>query len=139
VELARPWVDKVIDDGGTGVAAARMLGVASASQPWVALVDADVVLPANALRDLDRERRDRHLVALQAGLRSVGEGDYWSQSLADHHNQGQSKQWFGVCASLMSRDVLLANPLDADLRSGEDIDLRIRLMTAGFPVGVSRR
>jgi glycosyltransferase involved in cell wall biosynthesis len=137
VELARPWVDKVIDDGGTGVAAARMMGVASASQPWVALVDADVVLPPNALRDLDQERRDRHLVALQAGLRSVGAGDYWSQSLADHHNQGQSKGWFGVCASLVSRDLLLANPLDGDLRSGEDIDLRIRLMTAGFPVGVS--
>jgi glycosyltransferase involved in cell wall biosynthesis len=137
VELARPWVDKVLDDGGTGVAAARMLGVASASQPWVALVDADVVLPPNALRDLDEERRTRHLVALQAGLHSVGAGDYWSQSLADHHNQGQSRQWFGVCASLVSRDVLLANPLDGDLRSGEDIDLRIRLMTAGFPVGVS--
>jgi glycosyltransferase involved in cell wall biosynthesis len=137
VELARPWVDKVIDDGGTGVAAARMMGVASASQPWVALVDADVVLPPNALRDLDQERSNRHLVALQAGLHSVGAGDYWSQSLADHHNQGQSKQWFGVCASLVSRDVLLANPLDGDLRSGEDIDLRIRLMTAGFPVGVS--
>jgi glycosyltransferase involved in cell wall biosynthesis len=137
VELARPWVDKVMDDGGTGVAAARMMGVASASQPWVALVDADVVLPPNALRDLDQERRSRHLVAVQAGLHSVGAGDYWSQSLADHHNQGQSKQWFGVCASLVSRDVLLANPLDGDLRSGEDIDLRIRLMTAGFPVGVS--
>jgi glycosyltransferase involved in cell wall biosynthesis len=137
VELARPWVDKVIDDGGTGVAAARMMGVASASQPWVALVDADVVLPANALRDLDHERCERRLVALQAGLRSVGAGDYWSQALADHHNQGQSKQWFGVCASLVSRDVLLANPLDGDLRSGEDIDLRIRLTTAGFPLGVS--
>jgi glycosyltransferase involved in cell wall biosynthesis len=137
VELARPWVDKVIDDGGTGVAAARMMGVASAAQPWVALVDADVVLPPNALRDLDQERRNRHLVALQAGLHSVGAGDYWSQSLADHHNQGQSKEWFGVCASLVSRDLLLANPLDGDLRSGEDIDLRIRLMTAGFPVGVS--
>lgn len=137
VELARPWVDRVIDDEGTGVAAARMMGVASASQPWVALVDADVVLPPNALRDLDEERRTRHLVALQAGLHSVGAGDYWSQSLADHHNQGQSKQWFGVCASLVSRDLLLANPLDGDLRSGEDIDLRIRLMTAGFPVGVS--
>lgn len=137
VELARPWVDKVIDDRGTGVAAARMLGVASASQPWVALIDADVVLPPNALRDLDQERYDRHLVALQAGLHSVGEGDYWSQSLAAHHNHGQSKQWFGVCASLMARDVLLANPLDADLRSGEDIDLRLRLTRAGFPLGVS--
>jgi glycosyltransferase involved in cell wall biosynthesis len=137
VELARPWVDKVIDDGGAGVAAARMMGVTSASQPWVALVDADVVLPPNALRDLDQERRDRHLVALQAGLRSVGAGDYWSRSLADHHNHGQSKGWFGVCASLVSRDLLLANPLDGGLRSGEDIDLRIRLMTAGFPVGVS--
>jgi glycosyltransferase involved in cell wall biosynthesis len=137
VELARPWIDKLIDDGGAGVAAARMMGVASSSQPWVALVDADVVLPPDALRDLDRERRARGLVALQAGLHSVGDGDYWSQSLADHHNRGQSRQWFGVCASLVSRDVLLANPLDAHLQSGEDIDLRIRLATAGFPVGVS--
>jgi glycosyltransferase involved in cell wall biosynthesis len=137
VELARPLIDKVIDDGGAGVAAARMMGVAAASQPWVALVDADVVLPPHALRDLDRERRARHLVALQAGLHSVGAGDYWSRALADHHNQGKSRQWFGVCASLVSRDVLLANPLDAHLESGEDIDLRIRLETAGFPIGVS--
>jgi hypothetical protein len=113
------------------------LGVVSASQPWIALVDADVVLPPNALRDLDREMRVRQLVALQAGLHSVGAGDYWSQSLADHHNRGQSKQWFGVCASLIARDILLAHPLDAQLRSGEDVDLRIRLTRAGFRVGVS--
>lgn len=137
VELARPWVDKVIDDRGAGVAAARMMGVVSASQPWIALVDADVVLPPNALRDLDREMRVRQLVAIQAGLHSIGVGDYWSQSLADHHNRGQSKQWFGVCASLIARDVLLAHPLDAQLRSGEDVDLRIRLTRAGFPIGVS--
>jgi GT2 family glycosyltransferase len=137
VELARPWVDKVIDDRGAGVAAARMLGVVSASQPWIALVDADVVLPPNALRDLDREMRVRQLVAIQAGLHSTGVGDYWSQSLADHHNRGQSKQWFGVCASLIARDVLLAHPLDAQLRSGEDVDIRIRLRRAGFPIGVS--
>jgi glycosyltransferase involved in cell wall biosynthesis len=137
VELALPWVDRVLDDGGTGVAAARMMGVASASQPWVALVDADVVLPPTALRDLDEERCARHLVGLQAGLHSTGDGDYWSQSLADHHNRGQSKDWFGVCASLVSRDLLLAHPLDAHLRSGEDIDFRIRLKQAGFAVGVS--
>jgi glycosyltransferase involved in cell wall biosynthesis len=137
VELARPWVDKVISDHGAGVAAARMIGVACASQPWIAFIDADVVLPATALRDLDRERCDRGLVALQAGLQSVGDGDYWSQSLADHHNQGQSKHWFGVCATLIARDVLLAHPLDAALSSGEDVDLRIRLAKAGFRVGVS--
>ncbi len=137
VELAQPWVDKVIDDGGAGVAAARMMGVASASQPWVALVDADVVLPPTALRDLDRERCDRQLVALQAGLHSVGAGGYWSQSLANHHNRGNSRQWFGVCASLIARDLLLAHPLDGQLRSGEDIDLRIRLTRAGFRIGVS--
>jgi len=137
VELAEPWVDKIIDDGGAGVAAARMMGVASASQPWIALVDADVVLPPTALRDLDRERCERQLAALQAGLHSVGAGDYWSQSLAKHHNRGNSRQWFGVCASLIARDLLLAHPLDGHLRSGEDIDLRIRLKRAGFRIGVS--
>jgi glycosyltransferase involved in cell wall biosynthesis len=136
-ELARKWADKVISDRGAGVAAARMIGVSYACHPWIAFVDADVVLPPNALRDLDRERSDRRLVALQAGLHSVGNGDYWSQSLADHHNQGRSKRWFGVCATLIARDLLLAHPLDGALSSGEDIDLRIRLAKAGFRVGVS--
>jgi hypothetical protein len=111
--------------------------VSYASHPWIAFVDSDVVLPPNALRDLDRERSERRLVALQAGLHSTGDGDYWSQSLADHHNQGQSKRWFGVCATLIARDLLLAHPLDGALSSGEDIDLRIRLAKAGFRVGVS--
>jgi glycosyltransferase involved in cell wall biosynthesis len=136
-ELARQWADKVISDRGAGVAAARMIGVSYASHPWIAFVDADVILPPNALRDLDRERSERRLVALQAGLHSIGNGDYWSQSLADHHNQGKSKHWFGVCATLIARDLLLAHPLDGALSSGEDIDLRIRLAKAGFRVGVS--
>jgi hypothetical protein len=136
VLLAEPLVDRVIRDEGQGPGAARNLGTRAARQPWVAFVDADVVLPAGALDALLKEARNRKLAALQAGLHSTG-SDYWSEQLAWQHNNGRSRSWFGVSASIMQTSVALEHPFDDRLRSGEDIDLRIRLATAGMAVGVS--
>lgn len=138
-ELALARADRVLDDHGAGVAAARQLGVQSATQSWLALIDADVVVGPGALQALLDEAHERQLVGLQAGLYSIGCGDYWSEQLARHHNRGQVRDWFGVSATIVRRDILLAHPFDASLRSGEDIDLRLRLRAAGVPIGVSQR
>ncbi|MBW3608034.1 MAG: glycosyltransferase family 2 protein [Actinobacteria bacterium] len=138
-EVARARADRVLDDRGAGVAAARQLGVEAATQAWVALIDADVVLGPGALAALLEEARERRLAALQAGLFSIGCGDYWSEQLARHHNRGQVRDWFGVSATLVRREVLLTHPFDRSLRSGEDIDLRLRLRAAGISTGVSQR
>ena len=138
-EIAVARADDVLDDHGAGVAAARQLGVQAATQSWVALIDADVVIGPGALDALLAEAQERQLDALQAGLFSIGRGDYWSGQLARHHNRGQVREWFGVSATIVRRDVLLTHPFDTSLRSGEDIDLRLRLRAAGVPVGVSQR
>jgi hypothetical protein len=138
-EIALARADRVLDDHGAGVAAARQLGVQAATQTWVALIDADVLLGPGALEALLAEAHERELAALQAALFSTGCGEYWSEQLARHHNRGQVRDWFGVSATIVCRDVLLTHPFDTSLCSGEDIDLRLRLRAAGLPVGVSQR
>lgn len=138
-ELAAALVDRVIIDAGRGPGAARQLGAEAASMTWLAYVDADVDLPPGSLQALVDEATDRHLAGMQAGLRSVGSGDYWSEELAWHHNQGRSRNWFGFSSSVILREAVVNQPFDHRLRSGEDMDLRLRLEQAGLPLGVSER
>src|SRR5207244_5545032 len=110
-ELADDQVDRIIVDAGNGPGAARQLGAEAAANEWIAYIDADVDLPETTLRAMWDEVKERNLDGLQAGLRSVGAGDYWSEELAWHHNQGRSKGWVGVSAALIRRDLFVRSPL----------------------------
>jgi GT2 family glycosyltransferase len=116
-----------------------MLGVRAAATKYVALVDADVVLPNSALANLLREFMVGGYSALQAGLYSVGGPGYWGRALAQHHRWGRSKTWFGLVATIFERDTLLEIGFDDRFLSGEDIELRWRLLRAGHKVGVSNQ
>ncbi len=139
LEIARRYPVQILSDEGQGVAAARMLGVHAASADAVALIDVDIVLPDGALENLFREFRAGGYTALQAGLHSAAGPGYWGQALVYHHNNGRSKNWPGVMATIFERDALLRHPLDTSFASGEDIELRWRLQRAGTKLGVSRR
>lgn len=138
-EIARSAGARVISDEGRGLPAARMLGVQSANCDVVALIDADVVVPAGALGGLLDEFKACGYDGLQFGLVSEADGPgYWGAALAWHHVHSRVRSWFGVCATLMRRKVLLSVAFDDTFRSGEDIELRIRLEEAGYRLGVSR-
>ncbi|MDQ6753800.1 MAG: glycosyltransferase [Actinomycetota bacterium] len=138
VEIARSFGARVVSDEGAGLPAARMLGTRHASCDVVALIDADVVLPGGALGRLLGEFEAGGFDGLQFGLASEADGPgYWGAALAWHHNHSRVRSWFGVCATLMRRDVLLDLGFDDSFRSGEDIELRIRLQEAGHLIGVS--
>lgn len=139
LEIASRYTNRVLSDDGGGVAAARRMGVAEASSRWVALVDADVVLPDGALRRLFDEFQEGGYVGLQAALHSVSGNGYWGQALVQHHRTGRSKNWFGLVATLFERDAFLEIGLDEAFLSGEDIELRVRLERAGARVAVSSR
>ena len=98
----------------------------------------DVVLFDGALQQLLDEFVAGGYAGLQAGLHSVAGPGYWGQALAQHHRSGRSKQWFGLVATVLERDVLLEHGLDESFLSGEDIDLRWRLERAGAKIGVSK-
>jgi glycosyltransferase involved in cell wall biosynthesis len=139
LEIASRYTGRVLSDDGRGVAAARRLGVAEASARWIALVDADVVLPDGALRRLFDEFKEGGYVGLQAALHSVSGDGYWGRALVQHHRTGRSKNWFGLVATLFERDAFLEIGLDEAFLSGEDIELRVRLEQAGARVAVSSR
>lgn len=139
IEIARERGAMVVSDKGQGLPVARKLGAELAETPYVALVDADVVLPQGALRRLREEFEEEGYKALQAGLLSVGGPGYWGRALAQHHRWGRSKNWFGLAATMFERNTLLRMGFDHQFISGEDIELRWRLQREGASIGVSKR
>jgi glycosyltransferase involved in cell wall biosynthesis len=137
LDIAQDYGATILSDDGKGLPVARMLGVGAAATKYVALVDADVVLPDEALAKLLGEFMAGSYSALQAGLHSVGGPGYWGRALAQHHRWSRSKTWFGLVATIFERDALLQIGFDDRFLSGEDIELRWRLVRAGHKVGVS--
>jgi glycosyltransferase involved in cell wall biosynthesis/O-antigen/teichoic acid export membrane protein len=138
VAIARSFGAQVLSDEGRGLPAARMLGVQNAHCDVVSLIDADVVLPPGSLERLLGEFEAGGFDGLQFGLASEADGPgYWGSALAWHHNHSRVRSWFGVCATLIRRDLLLSVGFDDSFVSGEDVELRIRLEKAGYRLGVS--
>lgn len=136
-EIAERYGVTIVSDDGRGLPAARRIGAERARTRLVALIDADVMLPAASLEQLlDEFSRERY-TALQAGLHSVSGPGYWGRALAWHHRTGRSRNWFGVVATVFDRETLLRHGFDDRFPSGEDIDLRWRLRRAGVKIGVS--
>ena len=138
LEIARRHGARILSDGGLGLPAARMLGARAACGRFVALVDADVVLRAGSLANLRDELVAGGFDAIQAGLESVSGPGYWGQALAHHHRSGRSRYWFGLVATVLEREALLEIGFDSRFSSGEDIELRWRLHSAGAKAVVSK-
>src|SRR3954452_5165456 len=118
VEIARRHGARVLQDEGKGLPAARHMGAEAAVAPFVALIDADVVVGDVDLAQLLEEHRRGGYTALQAGLHSVSGDGYWGQALAYHRRTGRSKEWFGVVATIFEREALLEHGFDARFLSG---------------------
>ena len=139
VEIARAVGARVVSDEGRGLPWARTLGVRSSNTPWVLLVDADVVFGPKGVADLLDELVEDRYDALQAGLESVAGPGYWGQALAHHHRTGRSRNWFGLVATIVDRELMMGVGFDDSFKSGEDIELRWRMRQSGLRTGVSRK
>jgi glycosyltransferase involved in cell wall biosynthesis len=138
-DIARTYGATVLSDDGLGLPVARLRGIEYAHTRWVVMVDADVVFPAGSLAALLEEYSDGEYAALQAGLQSVSGPGYWGRALTYHHRTGRSRNWFGVMATLVDRDLIRTVGFDENFRSGEDIELRWRLRSTGRRIEVSRK
>lgn len=136
--IAKRYPVRILSDQGQGIAAARSIGIRAARCPYVALIDADVVLPDGSLAQLFEEYRSGGYAALQSALLSVTGPGYWGRALVQHHTSGRLKNWFGLGATIFRRDLILEHDFDERFLSGEDIELRWRLRRARARIGVSQ-
>jgi hypothetical protein len=102
-------------------------------------VDVDIIWGEGGLQRLYDEFSLGQYDGLQAGLVSITGRGYWGRALAYHHNNGRSKRWPGVMATLFRKEIFDRYPFDVRFRSGEDIELRWRLQHAGLKLGVSEQ
>lgn len=70
LDIARRFGARILSDEGRGLPAARSIGAHAAGTRYIALVDADVILPDGSLAALLDEFIDEAYGALQAGLES---------------------------------------------------------------------
>lgn len=139
VSVSQEHGARVLSDEGRGLPVARLQGAQAAQTPYVALIDADVIVPDGALGALLDEFLEGGFAALQADQHSVSGPGYWGQALVHHHRSGRSRRWLGLVATIFEREYLLGVGFDPRFPSGEDIDLRWRLRQAGAKTGVSHR
>lgn len=128
-------------DHNVGPAAARTAGLREVRTPFVAFVDSDVDVTADALRQLLRHFADPSLAAVAPRVRSttgtgwLGAYERASGSLDLGSVPATTRRWSAVSyvpsACLLARVDDVRGGFDPALRSGEDVDLVWRLTAAG--------
>jgi glycosyltransferase involved in cell wall biosynthesis len=141
VEIARRYTSSVYFDEGRGLAFARQLAAERATKPYLAYVDSDVVLPANALARMLVELRARGYTGIHAQVLGVAGDSYWERAQDQHFrmtfNREGTTTAIGAVAVIYERDAIMRFPFDAFVSGAEDGDLCHRLLAAGHTLGVS--
>ena len=135
--LSRAYADRVIDAPLAAAGAARQLAARAATQPWIAFLAPDVILPPTALMELTLETMSSGVAVLQAEVRRTGSGDDWSGRLATHLDASRREGCLDASLLLVQREVVLSHPFDPRSTSAADPDLALRLGAAGIRVGRS--
>jgi GT2 family glycosyltransferase len=147
VEMARafpiPFPLRVLEQANQGPAAARNLGVASASHPFVLFLDDDVVPPPRLVAEHARAHdghRDR--VVLGPLLEPPSHLQPWvrweARRLAEQYRAMAAGEWaptpwqlYTGNASILADHVRRAGGFDATYRRAEDVELGFRLERLG--------
>ncbi|MEO0999699.1 MAG: glycosyltransferase family A protein, partial [Pseudomonadota bacterium] len=124
---------RVLPGPGTGPAAARNVGLAAATGEVIGFIDHDDLWPPEKLaHQLARLNRPPHLDAIGGAVAIFEETEADGQTPVAI-GQGDWVYFVNLGALLIRREVLAAlDPFDPALIFGEDLDLMLRLIEAGF-------
>jgi len=136
--IARQFTDRIYSDDGKGVSFAHQLGLENAIQPFVAFIDADILLPNGTLAAMLGELKARGLANIQALLIPLKPSTYWERADERHNIIRQSHNIGGLSACVLDKEIAMKLGFDPAIRiAGDDIDFLYRLKKAGYKAGIS--
>ncbi len=138
LEIARAFTQRIFSDEGKGVSFAHQLGLEHARQPYISYIDADIILPDNALKTMLEELKTGGFANMQARLDPVKSQTYWEKAQDWHLKTGQSRNRGGLSAAILDKGIALKIGFDAEIRiAGDDVDFLYRLKKAGYKIETS--
>jgi glycosyltransferase involved in cell wall biosynthesis len=143
VPILKRYGVKVVADISFSLGQARQTGVISATRKYLMFVDSDVELTKGCISTLLSELEENGWAAIQARLLSRENSSYWqNQSYWADESSPRShvepQEGIATAAALFKRHLILREQFDPNfVDAAEDIDLCVRLVRAGFVVGIS--
>ncbi|MBR9679336.1 MAG: glycosyltransferase [Nanoarchaeota archaeon] len=141
LKIARKYVDSVYSDKGKGLSYARQLGAKKAKESLISYTDADTVVPKNCYKSLIREMRENSWVSIHAQIVSPKNHNYleWAEDVHFRvlFNNFGRRHRIGTIVTVWEKSKVLSFGFDSFMnRTSEDQDLCVRLVNAGFSLGV---
>jgi glycosyltransferase involved in cell wall biosynthesis len=138
LEIARAFTQRIFSDEGRGVSFAHQLGLEQAEQPYIAFIDADIILPDNALETMLEELQTGGFANLQARLNPVKSRTYWEKAQDWHLKSSLSRNSGGLSAAILDKSIAAKIGFDPEIRiAGDDVDFLYRMSKAGYKIGNS--
>ena len=138
LEIARAYTERIYSDEGQGVSVAHQLGLEQATQPYIAYIDADIMLPDGALEAMLKELKAGGFANMQARVVPLKLETYWERAQDEQIRSRQSRVPGGLGACVMDKDAALKIGFDPAIRiAGDDMDFLYRLKSAGYKAGIS--
>ncbi|MEM3549948.1 MAG: glycosyltransferase [Candidatus Bathyarchaeia archaeon] len=131
-EVAEKYTNQVFWDGDKGLGAARKLGMEKATSEIVAMIDSDIILTKGWFRRLIKYFEDPKVAAVM-GTCIYGYGCKPLELYHDYLRLNSREDW--GCHNTMFRRsaVLEVGNFDETIQgAGEDFDLYLRLLNAGY-------
>lgn len=138
VEVGRNYTERIFFDGGRGPSYAHQLGLERATQEYIAFVDADIILPRDALLQMLREMEKGGFQLIQARWTSADSSSYLVRAQDWQAKNLAARKTGGLSAALLHRNSALKVGFDPSITTpGDDYDFLFRLRNMGYRIGNS--
>ena len=137
-EIAKPFVDRVLEDGGKGLGNARNMGLDVAESKYVAFVGPDNVMPEGSLKKMIEylQQYDCSIVSAMTKLPETDSYLGWAQNIYRAKYTPGYKDVVGT-PTLFETEVLKKYRYDTFMTNSDDTDLCARMAIDGHKFAIS--
>ncbi|PIR06973.1 MAG: hypothetical protein COV55_00930 [Candidatus Komeilibacteria bacterium CG11_big_fil_rev_8_21_14_0_20_36_20] len=137
-EIARPFVDKIVNDSRKGLGNARNIGLDAAECKYIVFVGADNIMPQGSLIKMI-EYLEKYKCAIVSAITMLSETDSylgWAQNIYREKYKPGYKNVVGT-PTLFLREVLKKYRYDTFMTNSDDTDLCTRMAKDGHKFAIS--